>query len=197
MNGKEAIIAKIISDAEKAAAGVIEEAKAKAQGVIDEANGLADEYRHKFLDGIDTEKANILRRRKTVAELDINKLFLSAKQKAIDEVMSRVRAQLVGMSDKEYTALVSAMLERYAEDGEEVIFPSVKKKLFGKAFVDGFNAKSGKKLVFNGNYGDFCGGIILANGGIYKNLTFELEVDEARERYEREIADKLFGKDDK
>jgi len=191
MNGKDAIIAKIIDDAEKTAAGVIAEAEAKAKAIIDEANNLAEEYRRDKLSGLDEEKELIRKRRESVAQLDVKKRYLNERQNAINKVMERAEAKLVALSDKDYTALILSMLDNYAEDNDGLIFAKGKEKLFDKAFVEKYAKSSGKKLTLNG-YGDFKGGVILTKNGIDKNLTFDTLLEDFKAERQAEIAQRLF-----
>lgn len=191
MNGKDAIIAKIIDDAEKTAAGVIAEAEAKAKSIIDEANNLAEEYRRERLAGLDEEKDLIRERRESVARLDVKKRYLNERQNAINKVMEKAEQKLASLSDKEYTALIISMLDNYAEDNDGLIFAKSKEKLFDKAFVEKYAKSSGKKVSLIG-YGDFLGGVILTKNGIDKNLTFDTILQDFRAERQAEIAARLF-----
>ena len=192
MNGKDAIIAKIIDDAEKTAAGVIAEAEAKAKTIIDEANNLADEYRRERLAGLDEEKELIRERRESVAHLDVKKQYLKEKQNAINKVMDTALEKLSKLNDKEYTALIVSMLDNYAEDNDGLIFAKAKDKLFDNAFVEKYAKSSGKRVKFEG-YGDFSGGVILTKNGIDKNLTFDTILEDFRAERQAEIAARLFS----
>lgn len=191
MNGKDAIIAKIIDDAEKAAADVIAEAEAKAKAIIGEADNLAEEYRREHLAGLDEEKKLILERRQAVARLDVKKRYLEEKQNGVNKVMEQAERKLNALSDKEYVALITSMLDNYAEDGDGLIFSKSKEKLFDKTFVKKYAESSGKKVTFNG-YGDFKGGMILTKNGIDKNLTFDTILQDFRTERQAEIAARLF-----
>ncbi len=193
MEGKDAIISKIIEDAQRTARGVIEDAEQKARVVVDEAKTYAEDYRKKALSVVEKEKNEIIRRRETVARLDVNKMILGAKQRVLDKVFERALEILENLPEDRYQELIEGMLSKYASDGDVVTVRKDRKATLTKVFFQAYGKLNGIKLGYDVKGGDFRGGMILSSDGVDKNLTFEVELQSLRDEIEPEIAAKLFS----
>lgn len=191
MKGKEAIINKIIKDAQRIANSTLEEGGQKAQQIIADAENDARLYRAKNRQESTKEREDILRRRITVANLEVKKLLLSAKQqiigKAFAESVEALRSDAEG-----YKKLLECMLS-YAEDGDILTVAKCDKDILTKDFAEKTAKKKGIALTLNKLYGEFSGGIILSGKGADKNLTLEVELASLRDEIEPEVAAMLFG----
>ncbi len=191
MKGKEAIIDRIIKDAQKIANSTLEEGGQNAQQIIADAENDAKIYRAKNHQESTREREDILRRRITVANLEVKKLLLAAKQqvigKAFEESITALRSDEEG-----YKKLLECMLS-HAEDGDVLTVSKLDKNILTKEFVDKVAKKKGIALKINKQYGDFCGGILLSGKNADKNLTLEVELASLRDEIEPEIAAMLFG----
>jgi V/A-type H+-transporting ATPase subunit E len=190
MNGKEAIIEKILSDARGIANSTLEEAGAFGKQTIETAENDVRIYREKNMRESYDERKEIIRRKMTVANLEVKKEILAKKQEmmtaAFDEAI-----KLIKDDGKSYLNLLRGMIEK-ASDGDKVVFSERDKNLVGEKWLAGVADDLNKKLVFGG-YGDFCGGIIVESDGSDKNMSLEVELKSVREEYEPEIAAVLFG----
>jgi len=188
MSGKDAIVEKILADARQKANSTLEEAIVYGKQITAEAENDARIFLDKNMTESYQEREEIIRRRITVANLEVKKQILAKKQ----EILKRAFDGAVKAIKKDsYVDLLYAMLE-YAEDGDEVYFSAADKDIFDKEWFSRYLKKSGKKLVFGG-YGDFSGGIIISGKDNDKNLSLEVELKAVRERYEAEIAALIFG----
>lgn len=191
MTGKEAIIAKIISDAQRKANSTLEEGNKRALEIISVAQNDARIYKDKNMAESYAERDEIVRRKITVANLEVKKNILMVKKtildKAFDEALVEIKKDKVG-----YLGLISRML-KFAEDGEVVTIAESDKEVVTKEWVIATVGSYGKKVSVNDTYGSFCGGIIISGGGSDKNLTLEVELSTVRDEYEPQIADVLFG----
>lgn len=188
---KEAIIEKIISDAEARASAVLEEARIKADEIIATAASECKEYLAKNKHEIDVAVAEIASRNETVAELDARKLGLGAKSRALDLTYARVLEKLNSLDKKTLKALLLGMLDK-AEDGDVVIISENEKDIVTEKVVADVAKKKGITLTLSKTFGDFDGGMVLAGAGVDKNLTFEAELDVLREDTEGKVAKELF-----
>lgn len=190
MNGKEAIIEAILSDARTKANSTLEEAGKRGDEILSVAENDARIYREKNMSESYAEREEIVRRRITVGNLEVKKTILATKQEIVAEAFSKaideIRADVRG-----YLALLSGMLEN-AEDGDVVTFAEADRSLVGEKWLKGKADESKKKLAFGG-YGDFAGGIVLSGNGSDKNLSLEVELASVKEKFEPEIAGILFG----
>lgn len=189
---KEAIINKIISDAEIKAAAMVSEARAKAESTINETKSLCDLYRAESKKETDKLVLDIDSRAQTVAELDSKKMLLGAKAQIIDKVFERVLDKIRELDKDTYLKLLLGMLEN-AEDGDVITVSKREKGILTEKAVENFAKGKGIKLTLNKEPGDFDGGMILTSRGVDKNLTFDVEVSLLREEIEMQIAKELFG----
>lgn len=188
MSGKEAIIEKILSDARAIVNSTLEEANIFSAEEISVAQNDVKVYREKNMAESYEEREEIIRRKITVANLEVKKLMLQAKQEllsvAFADTIAAVKTDTLG-----YQKLVEAMLTM-ANDGDIVTFSQSDKDLFD---VKWLKAHTSKAVTINKNYGEFCGGVILEGSGSDKNMTLEVELDSVRNNHEPEIAGILFG----
>ena len=191
MTGKEAIIDKIRQDARQKANSTLEEGSKRAQEAISIAYNDARIYKEKNMAESYAERDEIVRRKITVANLEVKKMTLQAKKQIIDKAFE----EAVGLikADKDgYLALIKRMM-RFAEDGDVVVIAEADKKLVSKDFIVKQAAEYGKKVTVSDEYGAFCGGLILRSENADKNLTLEEELNGVRRDYEPAIAEVLFG----
>lgn len=193
MDGQQKIIDKILSDATHDAGEMLSEALKKAEALVAAKQAEADaEY------DISVEEARkageeVVRRRLTVADLEVKKLLLSAKKQAVDEAFEESLKKLLALPKEEYTALVESMIASAADDGDVVVISENDKNVLIKAFFDKISAKIGKKLTLSDTFGNFRGGVMLLGKGVDKNLTFESELALLRDEVEPEVAKIMFS----
>ena len=77
MNDKNAVIDKIISDAQAAADALRQDARQKAEKIVSAAQKAADAYRKEALSGGEERVALALERAKSVDALDSHRLYSS------------------------------------------------------------------------------------------------------------------------
>lgn len=189
---KEAIIDKILSDAQIKADAIIGEAQSKADRTIAETAEVCKGYIYNSKSETDKMVFDIEARSKTVAELDAKKLLLSAKAKVIDMVFARTLDKLRTLDEDRYSALIFAMLEN-AEDGDEIVISSREKDIVTKDKLQEFANKKGIKLSLASEYGDFDGGIVIRSKGVDKNFTLDVETQLLKEELETQVAKEIFG----
>lgn len=193
MDGQQKIIDKILSDATHDAGEMLSEALKKAEALVAAKQAEADaEY------DISVEEARkageeVVRRRLTVADLEVKKLLLSAKKQAVDEAFEESLKKLLALPKEEYTALVESMIASAADDGDVVVISENDKNVLTKAVFDKISAKIGKMLTLSDTFGNFRGGVMLLGKGVDKNLTFESELALLRDEVEPEVAKIMFS----
>lgn len=190
MNGKEAIIEKILSDARGIANSTLEEAGAVGKKTIETAENDARIYREKNMRESYEERKEIIRRKITVANLEVKKEILAKKQEVMTAAFDEA-VKLIKENGKSYLNLLRGMIEK-ASDGDKIVFSESDKNLVGEKWLGGVADDLNKKLVFGG-YGDFCGGIIVVGEDSDKNMSLEVELKSVREEYEPKLAAILFG----
>ena len=190
MEGKEAIINKIISDATEKAAAISDKAEEKNAEVINEANSWAQDYIATEKEKTKAECSAIIEKRITAANMDVNKLILAGKREVIDKVFDLVVEKMCNMDKNTYLVYLTKLVENYADEGDEVIL-SKTAPITEEEFTE-LSAFKGKKLIYKGK-GDFKGGIRLSNAVCDTDLSFLSIVTDSKDLYENLIAKKLFG----
>lgn len=189
---KEAIIDKILSDANLKGDAIIGEANEKANEIISLAAKQCKDYLYKSKTEIDRFTLEIDERSRSVAELDARKLLLAAKAQVLDSVYAKTLEKLRNLDKEQYSALIFSMLEN-AKDGDVVTVSEREKDIVTKESLADFAKKKGISLTLADKFGDFDGGIIISENGVDNNFTLEVEVALLREQTETKIAKEIFG----
>ena len=193
MNGKDAIISKIINDSEALAKGILEEADIKVVSLIDSANTLAKDYRDKTAPQIENEKKAIIKRKESVADIEVKKIILNAKREMIDNIFSTAEEKINKMKSGDYLKFIKLLIEKYAQDGDKVIICKKDADIINDKFINEIAAEKKIDLMLSGTFGDFTGGIILSSKNFDKNLTLKTLLRQIKEKNITEIAGILFG----
>lgn len=189
---KEAIIDKILSDANLKGDAIIGEANGKANEIISLAANQCKDYLYKSKTEIDRLTLEIDERSRSVAELDARKLLLAAKAQVLDSVYAKTLEKLRNLDKEQYSALIFSMLEN-AKDGDVVTVSEREKDIVTKESLADFAKKKGISLTLADKFGDFDGGVIISENGVDNNFTLEVEVALLREQTETKIAKEIFG----
>lgn len=193
MDGQQKIIDKILSDAKHDAGEMLSEALKKAEALVAAKQSEADAEYDLSVEEARKAGEEVVRRRLTVADLEVKKLLLSAKKQAVDEAFEESLKKLLALPKEEYTVLVGSMIASAADDGDVVVISENDKNVLTKAVFDKISAKIGKKLTLSDTFGSFRGGVMLLGKGVDKNLTFESELALLRDEVEPEVAKIMFS----
>lgn len=193
MDGQQKIIDKILSDAKHDAGEMLSEALKKAEALVAAKQSEADAEYDLSVEEARKAGEEVVRRRLTVADLEVKKLLLSAKKQAVDKAFEESLKKLLALPKEEYTALVGSMIASAADDGDVVVISENDKNVLTKAVFDKISAKIGKKLTLSDTFGNFKGGVMLLGKGVDKNLTFESELALLRDEVEPEVAKIMFS----
>ena len=192
MDGKDAIIKRIRSDAEKKAKDIIDSAEKTADERKAEAEAWANEYKDAQEKILSVDAKEIVRRRLTVADLDVRKKILEAKQSVIGEVLDEIYAKLCSMSKADYVKFVEKNVEKVADDNDEIVLSS--DGVLKEDDVKKFAVFTKKNLSVAKETGDFKGGVYLVGKVCDKDLTFKAIIENDKDEYISEISEELFGK---
>ena len=193
MSGKDAIINKILGDAKAQSEKILGEAKAKAEKSIGDAKAQSNMFINSEIEKAEASRPIIEQRKVAVANLEVRKIRLAAKQQVLDDTFKAAETDLNSLPEKEYKDLIFGMLRSAASDGDTVTVGKKDKGVLTAAFIAESSKKLGIKLKLDANYGDFSGGIILSGTNYDKNLTIDVELKTLREEIEPEIAQTIFG----
>ena len=183
---------------------------ADVQREIDELNAgarkEADEIAAQYKAQAGRESAEILERGKKsaaereerlagVAQLECRKLELAARQDLLQEAFGKALDNLLHLPEKEYVDLLSKLAVKAARTGKEQVILSQKDRTrYGKQAVTAANEALGDKgrLTLSEDSRPIKGGLILSDGDVEVNCTFETLVRLQRSELEREVAKVLF-----
>lgn len=187
---KEAILERIISDAQAAADATVAEAEGRAAEIIAEAEARAARDRQGTSAIIAERSKAIADGKAAAARLDAAKVMLAAKRGVIDAVYARALEKLKALPQKDAVRLAEGLLLSYAEDGDELVFAT---NFAYKAQVLKLAVVAEKNLKNSGKTADMDGGFILIGKNSDKDLSYGALLALDREERQAEIAAKLFS----
>lgn len=187
---KEAILERIISDAQSAADATVAEAEGRAAEIIAEAEARAARDRQGTSAIIAERSKAIADGKAAAARLDAAKVMLAAKRGVIDAVYARALEKLKALPQKDAVRLAEGLLLSYAEDGDELVFAT---NFAYKAQVLKLAVVAEKNLKNSGKTADIDGGFILIGKNSDKDLSYGALLALDREERQAEIAAKLFS----
>lgn len=191
MDKQKAIIDKIIEDAETRAAEIISVANAEAEKSIAGGNSWAERYKSEQNAILNAANEDKVLRRKTVAELDVKKIVLKAKQDSIESVFDSAYKKLCSLNKAEYLSFVVKLIEKSAEEKDTVVLSS--DGVISETDLTSFEVVKDKNLAVSAEKGDFVGGVMLVGKICDKDLTFKSIVNESKSEFVSEVSKELFG----
>ncbi len=192
MDGKEAIINSIISEAEKKAEGIVNDALAEKDALLQQTRNSLEKERQQRTRAAKEQAERAAERKLTLAALDGRKQLLAAKQAVIDKVYEAAIIKMLNMTDNVYREFIGELVKRYADDGDEIMISERDAKRLNYDWATSLGAAIGKDLTLSGRQHKGKGGIVLVGYKCDKNLTFETIVKQLRSSTEGEIAARLF-----
>lgn len=192
MNGKEAIIKRVINDAAEKAREKENAANERAGKTVFEAKTQAEEYVKSRIPAVEKEASEIVARRKTVALLESRKIMLAKKREAIDAVFKSVAEKLLTLDSERYKNFVEKLILENAEIGDEIVLAS--RGLLDKKTIEQMDVVKRLSLKISDKKGGFSGGVLLIGKTSDKDLSFEAIVKAAQEDLSSKAAELLFGK---
>ena len=147
------------------------------------------------------EKADVEevhRRSQLMTRLDSRKNILAVTRKVIDEVFDKARTALDTLDESRYEALVTKIVVNGSETGTEKLqVPEKDMKRYSDGLLNKLNAalkEAGKigELTLDETPASFNSGVMLIGEMSDVNGSFDVLIDDAREKYEREVTEMLF-----
>ena len=193
MNGIEKITGRINADAQAEIEAVLGEARAKA----DEIKASYDAQARQEYETLTQRGARAAEEREShlasSAQMEARKLVLAAKQEMLDKAFQQAERKLCTLNDEEMVRLLAALAVKASATGkEELILNGGVKRRLGKAVVERANAQSGAHLSLSAQEGSFEGGVVLKDGAVETNCTFDTLVRLIRGEMAGEVAKVLF-----
>ena len=119
MNNKQAIIDKIISDAEAIAKTHLDNAKTEVEAIKKENLCAIDKIKADVNMAAENQAKDILESAKLVSNLDTKRMILSQKTNMVNSVFDDVVLSLRA-NKKVYLDIITKMIKQNAQDGDKV-----------------------------------------------------------------------------
>ena len=204
MNGIEKITGQIDADVQKEIGAALDQARAQAKEIEaryeSQAQTQGEALRRKG------EQDAALRRERLVdvARLEARKTLLAAKQDLVGQAFDLALKKLLELPDQEYIALLAKLAVAASRTGrEQVILSQKDRSRYGKQAVTMANDMLAKKagpraaqtdgmLTLAEESRPMAGGLILRDGKVETNCSFEVLIHLQRDALSAEVARVLF-----
>ena len=187
--GIENITARILAEAQEEAGKMRSAAQAEREKILSKAKEEAESQKN-LLEKKAVEEARLLKERKaSVAELEVRKMKLAAKQEMIEEGFQKATEEIAQMDSGQYEALLERALVPFRDVGGEILLNERDQKRIGEG-MKAWTAGSG--LVVAQETVDIQGGFLLRRGSIYINGSLEEMLAVEKKELTAELASMLF-----
>ncbi len=186
---KEAIVERILSDAEAEAQVMISEAEKKAAGIVADAEARVEAQKAETRRECAELARSIAEGKAATARLDSKKILLKEKRRVIDTVYDRALKKLLALGEKESLSLAEKLLKTYADEGDEVVFAENFAYAEQAAALSVFKEK---KLVLSEERAKIDGGFLLRSKKSDRDVSYGSILSADREEHQAELASALF-----
>lgn len=192
------IIEKILAKANEDVALIEQETAEKVQSSVAAIERRTELTLNALKNKEKADVEEVHRRSQLMTRLDSRKNILAVKRKVINEVFDKARTALDTLDESRYEAFVTKIVVNGSETGTEKL--QVPEKDI-KRYKDGLLNKLNTALKEAGKIGEltldetpaaFKSGVMLVGEMSDINGSFDVLIDDAREKYEREVAEMLF-----
>ncbi|MDI9461806.1 MAG: hypothetical protein ACOX3P_00995 [Saccharofermentanales bacterium] len=189
MEGLDKIIARIIADARATAARIEAEAEEKATGMIAAAETTADEILENSRTRTKEDAANILARGESLVRSEHRKDNLQKRQLQVEDLIEAALDKLASDPAEEKVDRYLQMIKSRELTGGEIMLPEVDQEL-GPSLL----GQLGDKFTLASAAGNFRAGLVVRQGRIEDNLTYDLAIRNSRAEL-AQLAAELLEKD--
>ncbi len=191
----ESIVERIRSDGKTEAEAILAAGKRKAEETENGAKAEAERLRRKTESDVEKRAAAVAAHFAATARLDVKKIMLAARKKAVENVYAEAKKRLIDLGEEETLTLFNRLLCLYAEEGDAVIFADGFRYTEGVKLLPVFAQKKLKAVSDGAAFAGvkIDGGLYLAGKTADKDLSFDALLKADREENESRIAAELFG----
>ena len=205
MNGIEKITGQIDADVQKEIGAALDQARAQAKEIEARYESRAQTQGEALRRKGEQDAALRRERLVDVAKLEARKTLLAAKQDLVGQAFDLALKKLLELPDQEYIALLAKLAVAASRTGrEQVIFSQKDRSRYGKQAVTMANdmlakkagpraAESAGMLTLAEESRPMAGGLILRDGRVETNCSFEVLIHLQRDALSAEVARALFA----
>ncbi len=193
MNNIESIVKKIADDAKLSAEQKIAEAQQEAQQIVSDYQAQADKIMQDAQAQAQKQASVIAERVESQSGLIRRNLMLQYKREAIEQAFQKSLEVLCAQDADKQVTLLSDAAVKYLSADAKVILNEKDKAAFGEKLVSEISRKlqaanKNFSVSLSADAGSMQGGMILAEGSIETNLSYEILVKNIRDELEGEVA---------
>lgn len=193
MNNIESIVKKIADDAKLSAEQKITEAQQEAQQIVSDYQAQADKIMQDAQAQAQKQASVIAERVESQSGLIRRNLMLQYKREAIEQAFQKSLEVLCAQDADKQVTLLSDAAVKYLSADAKVILNEKDKAAFGEKLVSEISRKlqaanKNYSVSLSADAGSMQGGMILAEGSIETNLSYEILVKNIRDELEDEVA---------
>lgn len=193
MNNIESIVKKIADDAKLSAEQKIAEAQQEAQQIVSDYQAQADKIMQDAQAQAQKQASVIAERVESQSGLIRRNLMLQYKREAIEQAFQKSLEVLCAQDADKQVTLLSDAAVKYLSADAKVILNEKDKAAFGEKLMSEISRKlqaanKNYSVSLSADAGSMQGGMILAEGSIETNLSYEILVKNIRDELEGEVA---------
>ena len=193
MNNIESIVKKIADDAKLSAEQKIAEAQQEAQQIVSDYQAQADKIMQDAQAQAQKQASVIAERVESQSGPIRRNLMLQYKREAIEQAFQKSLEVLCAQDADKQVTLLSDAAVKYLSADAKVILNEKDKAAFGEKLVSEISRKlqaanKNYSVSLSADAGSMQGGMILAEGSIETNLSYEILVKNIRDELEGEVA---------
>ncbi|MHC5191022.1 MAG: V-type ATP synthase subunit E, partial [Planctomycetota bacterium] len=191
----EQVVQKILAEANAEAEKIVSDARAKAADQGDQLDTQVAEFEATTARLANEAAEDKLQRMLAGARMTNTKQTLAAKVAILDSVFTKAKAAVNQMPDDEYLALMTALMKKAIETGDEEVIVGKNETRINQRFIDDVNRQLGAgfkgNLRLSNERADIAGGFILTRGKVQVNASTDVMIDALRESMAIEISQEL------
>lgn len=195
-SGAEALVARIMAEAEADAAGVRENAARDIEAAAARGEKRVEAVRARGEAAAEKKRRDAVERGRTGGELEVRKRTLASRREKLDEAFDKAYSELCALTGERRDALLSAAVIREA-DGGEAILASEKDAEALRRLLPAINEALARDkraaLTLASGVSGGSDGFILKAAGYEKNCSIAAMLEDVRGREESAVFGVLFA----
>ena len=190
----ESIVEKIRSDGRAEAENLLAFGRKKADEIENGAKESAEKLRRETEADVQKRAESIAERYAAAARLEVKKIRLAARKRAVEAVYEKAKQRLQKLSEEETLRLFNRLLCAYAEEGDKVIFADNFAYEKSVKLLPVFAEKKLSVISAAQKSVQIDGGMYLTGKTADKDLSFDALLKADMEENESQVASAIFGK---
>ena len=190
----ESIVEKIRSDGRAEADNLLAFGRKKADEIENGAKESAEKLRRETEADVQKRAESIAERYAAAARLEVKKIRLAARKRAVEAVYEKAKQRLQKLSEEETLRLFNRLLCAYAEEGDKVIFADNFAYEKSVKLLPVFAEKKLSVISAAQKSVQIDGGMYLTGKTADKDLSFDALLKADMEENESKVASAIFGK---